>query len=148
MERVRLAMLALTPRSIAAIAVATAGVRFALGREARILAATTFTSSQDVFAAVAQINGAFEAAEEFAADNRDPAAYQALIALHAAVVRDLTTRGASLPALVTYRVARVLTSHALANRLYGDASRCDELRAENKIIHPAFMPPTGTALSE
>ena len=84
-------------------------------------------------------------AEEFAADNRDPSTFQALIAAHAAATADLTTRAAYLPAMVTYSVQRVLTSHALANRLYGDASRCDELRAENKIIHPAFFPLTGTA---
>lgn len=148
MEVVRLAMAAESPIGIPGSAVANAGIRFALGREARILASTTFTSSQDVFAALAQINASFDAATEHAADTRDPAAYQALITLHAAVVRDLTTRGASLPALVTYRVGRVMTSHTLANRLYGDASRCDELRAEGKILHPAFVPPVGTALSE
>ena len=148
MERVRVAMAAATPTGLAGIAVANAGIRFALGREARILAATTFTSSQDVFAAIVATNAAFEAAEDFAADNRDPASYQALIAMHAAVTRDLTTRAISLPNLVTYTMARILTSHALANRLYGDASRCDELRAENKVIHPAFMPLRGTALSE
>ena len=148
MDAVRAVMQTQAPSGLPGIAVANAGIRFALGREARILAATTFTSSQDVFAALARMNAAFESAEEFAADNRDPATYQALIAMHAAVTRDLTTRAIALPSLVGYAVPRILTSHALANRLYGDASRCDELRLENKIIHPAFMPTTGTALSE
>lgn len=148
MEAVRAAMQAETPSGLPGIAVANAGIRFALAQEARILAATTFASSQDVFAAIVQQNAGFEAAEEFAADNRDPATYQALIAVHAAVTRDLTTRAVSLPALVSYAVPRVLSTHALANRLYGDASRCDELRAENKIINPAFCPLSGTALSE
>jgi prophage DNA circulation protein len=35
----------------------------------------------------------------------------------------------------------------LAYRLYADASRADEIRAENKVVHPAFCPPTGIALS-
>ena len=147
-EAVRLAMIAEAPLGLAGTIVANAGIRMALAEEASVLAATSFASSQDVFAAVAAINAGFEQAEEFAADNRDPAAYQALVAAHAAAVRDLTTRAASLPALVTYRVARSLTSHALANRLYGTVSRCDELRAENQIANPAFMPPVGTALSE
>lgn len=148
MDAVRAAMQAQAPTGLAGIAVANAGMRFALGQEARILAATTFTSSQDVFAVIAQVNAAFEAAEEFAADNRDPSTYQALIAMHAAVTRDLTSRAVSLPALVSYASARVLTSHALANRLYADASRCNELVAENKVFNPGFMPLAGTALSE
>jgi prophage DNA circulation protein len=35
----------------------------------------------------------------------------------------------------------------MAYKLYDDASRCDELRQENKVVHPAFCPPTGRALS-
>jgi hypothetical protein len=35
----------------------------------------------------------------------------------------------------------------MSNRLYYDASRADELRAENKVVHPLFMLPTGQALS-
>jgi len=33
-------------------------------------------------------------------------------------------------------------------RLYSDAGRADELRAENDVVHPAFMRPTGYALSQ
>jgi prophage DNA circulation protein len=43
--------------------------------------------------------------------------------------------GGSMPTLV------------MAQRLYADASRADELRDENKVVHPAFMLPTGMALS-
>jgi prophage DNA circulation protein len=35
----------------------------------------------------------------------------------------------------------------MAYRLYADASRGDELRAENKVVHPAFSPAAGLALS-
>lgn len=147
LDRVRLALQAETPVSDAAAAVATAGLRFTLGRQARILAATTFPSSDAVMAALSRATDGFEAAEEYAADNRDPAAYQALIGLHAAVVHDLTTRACVLPKIVTYALPSGMTAHALANRLYGDAGRADELRAENGVAHPAFMPPTGTCLS-
>lgn len=147
-DAVRAALVALAPTGLPGLAVGNLGIRFALGRMARILAATTFTSSQDVFAAIARMNAAFEQAEDYAANHRDPANFQALIALHAAVTRDLTTRAVSLPKLTAYRFARGMTAPTLANRLYGDAGRADELRAENKIIHPAFMPRRGTALSE
>ena len=148
MDNVRSTMEAETPTGVPGALVANAGVRFALIVEAQILGQTTFTSSQDALAALDTISAAFDSAQIYAADNHDPANYQALIALQAKVVKDLTTRAAQLPRLVTYTQARILTSHALANRLYGDASRCDELRVENKIIHPAFCPLSGTALSD
>ncbi len=147
-EVVRSIMLAQAPVSLTATEVVNRAIQMALAEEVKILAGTTFSSSQDVFAALAALNSAFDQAEEFAADNRDPSTYQALIAAHATATADLTTRAAYLPALVTYSYSRVLTSHALANSLYGEASRCDEIRAENKIIHPAFCPPSGTALSQ
>lgn len=147
-DAVRIAMVGVSPSGLAGIAIANVGIRFALGRMARILASTSFTSSQDVFNAIARMNAAFEQAEDYAANHRDPASYQGLIGLHAAVTRDLTTRAVSLPKLTTYRFARGMTAPTLANRLYGDAGRADELRLENRVIHPAFMPLGGTALSE
>lgn len=148
MELVRLALTAQTPASPAAIAVTNIGIQMALAEEVKILANTTFTSSQDVDSALAAITAAFDSAVDFAADNHDPASYQALIGAHAAVVRDLTTRASPLPDMIKYSFGRVMTSHALANRLYGDASRCDELVSENKVIAPGFMPVSGLALSE
>jgi hypothetical protein len=147
MDGVRAAMVATTPVGLPAAAVANAGIRFALGREARILANTVFVSRDDATAAIMMMNSAFEPAEEFAADHSDPSNYQALIALHAAVTRDLSTRARPLPKLVTYSFPRSFPSLKLANRLYADASRADELRMENKAIHPAFMPRAGSALS-
>lgn len=148
LDLVRVAMVAEVPVSGAAIAVTHAGLRFALGAQARLLASATFASSGEVLSSLSQVNDAFDGAEDFAADNHDPTTFQALIALHAAVVRDLTTRAIALPKLVTFTFPIGMTSHALANRLYGDATRADELRAENGVIHPAFCPATGTCLSE
>lgn len=148
MDTVRTTMSSESPTGQPGILVATAGIRFALIAEAQILAATTFTSSNDGLAALALITAAFEDAEAYAADNHDPATYQSLIALGATVARDLTTRAAPLPRLTTFSFPRPTTSHVLAYRLYGDANRCDELRGENTVIHPAFMPASGTALSD
>lgn len=120
----------------------------ALGAEAKILSATTFTASDDALKALAVYGSAADAAQEWTADNHLPALYQSLIAMVSAVSRDLTSRAAPLPRLSTYAFPRGTTSHALACRLYGDANRADELRAENKVTHPAFMPATGIALSE
>ncbi len=145
---VRNAVLALTLSGQPALYVAGGCYCLALGAEVKVLAGTTFTSSDDALAALAVISSAFDAAQEWTADNSLPALYQALLSAGAAAARDLTTRAAPLPRLTTYSFGRGTTSHVLAYRLYGDAGRADELRAENKVNNPAFMPASGTALSE
>jgi prophage DNA circulation protein len=52
-----------------------------------------------------------------------------------------------LPRLLPYQFARVMPTLVLAQRLYADASRADEIRAENHVVHPLFCPLTGFALS-
>ena len=53
----------------------------------------------------------------------------------------------SLPRMVSYAVGAVMPALTPANCIYADAGRVDELVAENKIIHPAFCPREGRALS-
>jgi prophage DNA circulation protein len=147
MNTVIAAMESATPSGAIGIAVVNAGINMALVEQARILAATTFTSSNDVSAAIASNNNNFSTAEETIADSGDVATYQALIALHSAVTRDLVNRGLQLPSLVTYSLPRSLPSLVVSLRLYGDSTRADDLVAQNKVIHPAFMPAAGVALS-
>lgn len=147
MNTVMAAMQAVTPASAIGIAVVNAGINMALVEQARILSATTFTSSNDVSAAIASNNANFSSAEETIADSGDVGTYQALIALHGSVTRDLVNRALQLPSLVTYQFPRSLPSLTMAFRLYADSTRADQLVAENKAIHPAFMPASGRALS-
>ena len=148
MEAVRLAMEAQAPQSVTAVTLTNAAIQMALAEEVKILAATTFTSRTDIDAALSALIAAFEGAVEYAADSGDSATFQALIAAQAAAVTDLNARAQSLPSIVNYSFQRVMTSHALAQRLYGDASRADELRAMNGVIDPHFMPIAGSALTE
>lgn len=68
--------------------------------------------------------------------------------VQAMLTRDLIERGRPLARLVTYQTAVPLPSVVLAHRFYQDASRADELVAENGATdHPAFMPMTGRAYS-
>lgn len=145
---VRSAVLALPLTGQAAIYVAGGCFCMALGSEAKVLAAKTFSASDDALTCLSVFGAAVDVGLEWAADNHMPALYQALLTLGGAVSRDLTSRAAPRPRLASYTFPRGTTSHALAYRLYGDANRADELRAENKVIHPAFMPAGGTALSE
>ena len=73
--------------------------------------------------------------------------FQALIALHGAVTNHLVTTARPLPRMLNFQFFEPLPSLVMAYKLYDDASRCDELREENKVVHPAFCPPTGQALS-
>jgi prophage DNA circulation protein len=74
--------------------------------------------------------------------------YRALVSLHGAITFDLNTRALPLPRIVVFQAPSILPTLWVANRLYGDAGRESELRAENNLVHPAFMPPTIRALSQ
>ncbi len=75
-----------------------------------------------------------------AGDQGEDDSYLALRALRAAVVQDLNSRGAMLPQVVSIRTASPLPALALAQRLYRDPTRADELVAEANAPHPAFLP--------
>ena len=82
-----------------------------------------------------------------AGDLGDDATYAALVAVRQAVVADLNERGASLAPLDTFTFGGNMPSLVLAQRLYQDATRSDELIGEADPIHPAFMPASFRALA-
>ena len=148
MDRVRQQAQAVTASDLPVQRVAQTAVRLALAEIARILAATTFTSRQDIDAALARVNAAFIPAEDFAAAQFNNVVWRALLASHGDIVRDLTARARPLPRIVTYSFGTRMPVLTLANRLYGDAGRAEELLAENRdTVHPLFMPASGRALS-
>jgi prophage DNA circulation protein len=69
-----------------------------------------------------------------------PQVAQSLVALRAAVVSDLRTRGAALPELTAYTPPATLPALVIAQRLYGDAKRADEIVLRNKVRHPGAVP--------
>lgn len=146
-DRVRAVLLAEAPAGLPAIAVVQAALRFSLAQSARVAAALAFVSQQDVAAVMLRLNAAFDGAETAAADEKDAANYRALIALHAAIVRHLADTERPLPRMVAYSFPVRLPALTLAQVIYADASRSDELVGENKVVHPAFCPSMGQALS-
>lgn len=147
MDTVRLAATGLTPLGLPGIALKNFSIRMALSEQARILAATTFVSRQDIDNYFTQINASFGAAETVAANNLDNVSYVALLTIHAAVSNDLANRSRPLPRIVPYNFGQPMPSLWLSQRIYYDPSRADELIAENKPIHPLFMPAAGVSLS-
>jgi prophage DNA circulation protein len=73
--------------------------------------------------------------------------FNALRALRAATVQDLQTRAAGLPGIMTVKTSGPLPAPVLAQRLYRDPTRADELVTESGAPHPAFLPPGFKALS-
>ncbi|WP_166304314.1 hypothetical protein [Bradyrhizobium sp. 2S1] len=147
MSRVRLQALSETPQSLSATIVVQMIVRLSLAQEARLVTALQFQSRDDV-ESVAQIMGAaFDAAAEVASDDLQAAAYMAIISLQATVTKFLTDVGRQVPRVITYRFPQTLPALTMAQRLYADASRSDELRNENRVVHPAFMPRDGRMLA-
>jgi prophage DNA circulation protein len=114
---------------------------------AQLYAATDFDSAADAENARDQLTGMIDAEAEASAAAGDGALYESWQALYAAVSADLTTRGKSLPDLMTYTTASSLPALVLAQRLYQDAARAQELVARNAAPHPGFMPLSGEALS-
>jgi hypothetical protein len=49
--------------------------------------------------------------------------------------------------VIKMQLLQPFPSVVVAYKLYEDASRCDKVRNENKIVHPAFCPRLGEALS-
>jgi hypothetical protein len=137
-----------TPVALGAVMLKGAGIGFCLATEGRILADTAFVSRQDADDQKDRMNIAFSAAEEIAADDMDQETFAALTRLHAACSFFLIDTGRPLPRLLKYRFSLPLPSLIMAYKLYDNAGRADELRMENKVVHPAFMPKSGRALSK
>jgi prophage DNA circulation protein len=124
------------------------GVWFCLAVIAEIVSDLTFVNRQQVDAIKTALQQPFQDAEEVAADEMDQMTFQTLISTHGALTNHLVQTALPLPRLLQYQFYKVMPSVVLAYRLYDDASRCDEVRDENQIVHPAFCPLNGVALSQ
>jgi prophage DNA circulation protein len=82
-----------------------------------------------------------------AANQGEDDVYTSLRTLRQAVVADLDTRGSGLASIATFNFNATLPALTLANRLYRDSTRSDELVSQANPIHPAFVGTTFKALS-
>jgi prophage DNA circulation protein len=93
------------------------------------------------------VAGYIDAEIQVAGDEGDDASFTALSALRVAVVQDLTTRGATLARMTAVTSPEPEPALALAQRLYRDPSRADQLVTEAQPVHPLFMPTSFQALA-
>jgi prophage DNA circulation protein len=146
-EQVRSTAAAQAAASVGAMVTRDSLVQLSLATIGTVLGNTTFKSREEVEAQRSVLNGVFATTEEALADSMDSETYLDVISLHAAISRYLTVTAQPLPRVLPFQFAEPLTTLVAAYRLYTDASRADELRDGNDVVHPAFMPPTGYALS-
>jgi prophage DNA circulation protein len=148
LEIVRESVDAETPVTLGGALVQNCGVRLCLAVIAEVVSDATFVSREQVDTIRAALLQPFQDAEEIAADEMDQMTFQTLISTQGALTNHLVQTALPLPRLMQYQFFNVQPSVVLAYRLYADASRCDEVRAENRIVHPAFCPLNGLALSQ
>jgi prophage DNA circulation protein len=146
-NRIQQAVDAETVTSLVATLIKQACVAFSLQQMSNVLASTIFTSREDVERVRDEFNAAFDPAEEIAADEMAQTVYFALVSLHAAVTFHLYETARPLPQMLNYQFSAIRPTLVHSYRLYADASRADQLREENKVVHPAFAPRSGRAVS-
>lgn len=121
--------------------------RAAVVSMARASASYQPTSRSDASSIMATISSSLDAEILIAGDQGQDATYSGLRALRAAVVQDLTTRGAQIPSMMTISMNASMPALVLAQRLYRNYARAGELVMEGNPIHPAFMPRSFDVLS-
>jgi prophage DNA circulation protein len=144
---VRSTVVAEAPVSVGGLLIKNSIIEMCLSVEGRVIADMDFTTRGEVEQMMLTMNEAFGAAEEVAANDMDAMTYRALISLHASITFFLTETARPLPRLIRFAFAASMPTLVTAQRLYYDAGRADELRQENRVVHPAFMRATGQALS-
>ncbi|MFM0135100.1 DNA circularization protein [Caballeronia grimmiae] len=105
------------------------------------------TSSDDAARVRAQVLDLIDSEMDLAGDQGADETYQALRTLRTAVVSDLNQRGAGLPSIRTFAFSTSLPALTLANRIYRDATRAEELVSQADPVHPAFFPTSFKALA-
>lgn len=115
-----------------------------LAELAKAAAAYNFTSYNQAAAVSSQVAAALSAGILVAGDAGADEVCQALRVLRAAVVQYLADIGAVLAPLRTVMFRSPLPALTIAQRLYQDGKRSDELMRNARPWHPAFMPQTMT----
>lgn len=137
----RTGTVATTPanQQAAANRVATAGLvrQLAVAEAAGLLQSADFDSAT---AAAEARDTVLAAIDSEAGITPDDTLFRELSALAAASTRAVAARSDSLPRIGTVRFSATLPALVVAHRVYGDATRADEIVSRNHVRHPGFVP--------
>ncbi|HEX4860046.1 MAG TPA: DNA circularization N-terminal domain-containing protein [Rhizomicrobium sp.] len=128
----------------ALVALVSGSAVIALGR---IYAQTKFAAQEDADSARDLLASLIDGLATSAADAGDDRGFLSWQSYYQAAVDDLTTRAKQAPSTLTFTMGIAMPALALAQRLYQDPSRGDELVARNDAPHPLFVPPVVQALT-
>lgn len=105
------------------------------------VAVTANPGSSDEAAALSErVSTQIDLALVSAGDRGDDDVYDALLSLRDSFLSTMATLSQELVELIDFRTTSPIPALTLANRLYQDAGRADELIAATTVPHPAFMP--------
>jgi prophage DNA circulation protein len=105
------------------------------------------SSYQDAIEKRATIVGLLDAEAIVMADEGSAQSYLAFKALAAQVAADLTTKAGTIATVTEVTLPKAFPVLYVAFRLYGDATRADDLMARSGVVEPNFMPTSFEALS-
>jgi len=111
-----------------------------LAEQSKIASRFPFKTQAQIENLMTYMSAAFDNAKALGIDEVDALVYQTLTAMGGALMNHLGTTELQLPRYVSYRAAMPFPSLYLAQRIYCDPSRSDEIESENDVINPAFCP--------
>ncbi|MDA8487487.1 DNA circularization protein [Kluyvera sp. Awk 3] len=112
------------------------------GAMTRAAADASPTSRDEAEAITQRVSVQLDTALVLAGDRAEDGMYGSLLAIRTSFLATMSDRASGLSELIQVTMAQPLPALTLANRLYQDASRADELVQEACVPHPAFMPLT------
>lgn len=147
MSATREAMLAETPVSPLSLEIVNSAIIFSFVEQCQIIAVMEFRSRTDVNLVIDKMVPIIDEIKLNRTESFLVSDYQNFVALSALLIQHLSATERQLPRILQLTFPANFPSLALANRIYADASRSDELIAENRTVHPAFMARDILALS-
>jgi len=127
-------------RSALTQAVFRSALVMTLAEQAKIISRMRFKTQMEIVNLMFYMRDAFDAAKAMGIGEIDVLVYQTLNAMGGALMNHLGTTELQLPRYVSYSAGAPMPSLYLAQRIYADPRRSDEIEAENDVIHPAFCP--------
>lgn len=147
LEQVRRVAAAQSAVSVGAIMTKDTMIELCCANTGLIIARAVFISRDDVDSTKKMVNATFDEIEEAIADQMDAMTWRALVKVRAAIIMHLYETARPLPRMLNFRFNFPMPTLVMAHKLYADAGRADELKNENKVVHPGFARPYGRALS-
>jgi len=144
---VRNAMFAEAPVFDLGVGIVNAAIIFSFVEQSQIISVTEFASRGEVDSLMEAMSEIIEQIKLNKADSFSSRDYQNFVQLAALLIQHLSAIDRQLPRIVPYSFPVNYPALAMSNRIYGDGTRSEELIAENKTVHPAFMQRDIIALS-